>query len=350
MSFTQFLPFLIRTTYKLAGRKKAKSLLSYVSNGEQFFYINSLYNFEEKKTTNQLTLMLPGKGCAWAKKTGGCTMCGFSKKIEQIGGKFSDNDLIILYEVAEIMTTNDRPTDISIYNAGSFINDDEISENVQLKICKKVKKHPTIKSLLIESRAEYIADKKILSLKKELSDKKLIVAIGLEAQDDKIRNVYVKKGMSKQEYEQAIKILKQNNVKIATYILIKPIYLTEKEAIEEAIKSAEYAFSTGSDEVIFESSFIQEDTIMEKLYNEKKFKPPWLWSIIEVVKKTYNLGDIRLGGFNDEPPPIAIPFNCPLCSEKIKNSLQKYRETNDIELLNNLHCDCKKEWENIIKS
>lgn len=247
------------------------------------------------------------------------------------------------------MTKKDEVKTISIYNAGSFINNEEISEKVQLEIFKKLKRHPTIKNILIESRTEYINNKKILTLKNILGEKKLIIAMGLETQDDKIRNDYIKKGLSKPKYENAIKILKKNRAIIATYILIKPIYLSEREAIEEAVKSAKYAFSAGTNEVIFESSFVQQYTIMEQLYNEKKFTPPWLWTIIEVLKRTNNLGYVRLGGFSDEPPPIAIPFNCKKCSPKIEQSLYDYRENNDIRIFDNLHCDCKKEWEKIIK-
>lgn len=349
MSYIQFLPIFTRIACGVIGKKNTEQLLNFIIKEEKFYYVNLLYDFKEKKANKQLTLLLPGKGCAWAKKNGGCTMCGFSKKIEQLKRKFSDNDLISLYETAVIMTNKNKVVTISIYNAGSFINNDEISEKVQLEIFRRLEKHPTIKNIFIESRAEYINNKKIITLKRVLEGKNLIVAIGLEAQDDKIRNNYIKKGLSKAEYENAIKILKKNRVRVATYILIKPIYLNEKEAIKEAIKSAEYAFKAGTDEVIFESSFVQRCTIMELLYNEKKFTPPWLWTIIEVLKKTYNLGDVRLGGFSDEPPPIAIPFNCKNCSPRIEQLLYNYRENNNIRVFDNSYCDCKKKWEKIIK-
>ena len=85
---------------------------------------------------------------------------------------------------------------------------------------------------------------------------------------------------------------------------------------------------------------------MEQFYRRGEFRPPWLWSIIEVIKGTCNLGDVRLGGFEDEPPPIAIPSNCSKCSEKIEEMMQKYREINDIKLFDNLDCECKKNGRN----
>lgn len=345
----KLLPFLITIIKKLTGKRGAKFFLDLLTKEEVFYNTDFIYDFDEKKTVTRLTLLLPGKGCVWAQESGGCTMCGFSQKIKQIGKKFTSKDLIALYRTAEIMTYEDNPFVLSIYNAGSFIKDEEIPLEVQKEICQKIKHHPTIKKLVVESRAEFVTDDKVKFLKRELGEKSLIIAVGLEAQDDKIRNIYIHKGLTKKTYENAIKIIKQNEAKSLTYVLIKPIYLSEQEAIEEAINTAKYAFKTGSNEVAFESAFVQEETLMEKFYLQGEFKTPWLWSIIEVVKKTNNLGNIRLGGFEDEPPPIAIPSNCPNCSEKVKEALQTYRETNDIRVFDNLYCDCKKEWQKSIK-
>lgn len=350
MFVINLLPTLIFIVKKVFGRNTASRFLNLLTENEGFYHVNSIYDFDEKKSIKHLVLLLPGKGCAWAQKTGGCTMCGFSQKIRQIGKNFTAQNLIALYKTAEIMTLEDKPTLLSIYNAGSFINNEEIPLKVQKEICQKVKKHPTIKKLAVESRAEFVTDDKIGFLKKGLGEKSLIVSIGLEAQNDKVRNVYIKKGLSRETYENALKIIKQNRVKSLTYVFIKPIYLDEREAIDEAINTAKYAFSAGSDEVAFESAFIQEGTMMEQFYLRGEFRPPWLWSIIEVVKKTHDLGNIRLGGFEDEPPPIAVPSNCSKCSKKIREILQKYRETNDIKLFDNLiDCECKKEWQKLIK-
>jgi len=342
MSTLQILPPLIWIINKILGEEIATDFLNLVIKNEKFFNIEEIYDFQERKTCKRLILLLPGKGCEWAKKTGGCTMCALSKKCQEIGKNFSGNDLISLCKIAIDLTTKKRPINLTIYNGGSFLNNKEIPEEAQLKICRMVEKDPSIKKLFIESRVEFIDEQKIKSLKKELKNKTLIIGIGLESQDDKIRNTFIRKGLNKKDYEEKIKLLKENGVKIISYVFLKPIYLSEKEAIEEAIKTIDYAFKAGTDEVALEIAFIQEGTVMEKLFRENKYKPPWLWSVIEVIKKTYNLGPINVGGFGDTPPPIAISSNCNLCSSKIKDSLQQYRETHNINLLNDLRCSCYK--------
>jgi len=334
---------------KILGRERAITLLNFVTKNQKFFSIDRVYDFQEKTPIARLILLLPGKGCEWARKTGGCTMCAFGKKAEEIGKNFSPEDLLALYEISIDLTRNERPLNLTIHNGGSFLNDNEIPFDTQLKICKKVNQHPSLKKLFIESRVEFINGQKIKSLKNELQNKTLIIGIGLEAQDDKIRNIFIKKGLDKKDYGKAVKLLKENGVRVLTYVFLKPICLTEKEAIEEAIKTIKYAFEAGTDEIALEVAFIQEGTLMAKLFKEKKYKPPWLWSIIEIIKKTYRLGPIHIGGFEDEPPPIAIPSNCPLCSSKIKNFLQQYREIHDINLLNELRCNCYNVWKRKVK-
>lgn len=349
MFILQILPIFLRLLDKVGGRETAIKFLNLVTKNQRFFSIDQVYDFDEKKTVTQLTLFLPGKGCEWAIKTGGCTMCAFGKKAAKIGKYFSNRDLFSLFQITTQITQIDKPSILTIYNGGSFLNEKEVSFEIQTKICQKVNKHPSIKKLLIESRVEFITEEKIKFLLDKLGEKKLILGIGLESENDKIRNIFIKKGLEKKDYERVVRLLKEKGVKVLTYVFLKPIFVSEKEAIEEAIKTIEYAIKVGTDEVALEVAFIQEGTEMEKLFKEGKYKLPWLWSVIEVIKKTYNLGSINVGGFTDEPMPIAIPSNCHNCSSKIINLLQQYRETHNISLFDNIKCDCYEKWKEEIE-
>jgi len=322
----------------------SSGLISFATDKEEFFFVDDIYDFEKKQLIKRLTILLPGKGCGWHKKSGGCTMCGFPQKVRDIGKKLNGNDLTNLFKIAQSMTLSDKPELITIFNAGSFINSEEIDEKTQLRICRLVGKHPTAKKLYVESRAEYVTTEKIKKLLKNLKGKKLIVAIGLESANDTIRNTYIHKGLPKEIYEQAIKTIQESGARSLTYIFIKPVNVHEKDAIEDAVETVKYAFEKGSDEVALESAFVQPDTLMEKLYKNNQFRPPWLWSIIEVLKRTNHFRAIHLGKFDDTPPPIAIPENCPKCSPKIYELLDRYRETYDINLFNGLNCECVEKW------
>ncbi len=311
-----------------------------------FSYLDEAFDPRMKKSISRWILLLPGTGCAWAREHGGCFMCGFKTKIEEVqkGRTASHKRLMTIFQLGKLTTVGNSPQSLTIYNGGSFLNDEEIPFKTQSEICRQTSRHPTIQKLIVESRPEFVTEENVKSLISILKGKVLEVGIGLECQSDEIRTKSIHKGFSRKDYEKAAAILGRNGAELLTYVFLKPIYLTEKEAIEEAIATIKYAFRIGSDEVALESAFIQKGTKMEALYSRGEYKPPWLWSIIEVVKNTYSLGPVRIGGFEDEPPPIDIPRNCPKCSPSIMKLFKEYKRTSDIELFEGLDCECKQIW------
>ncbi len=313
---------------------------------EEFFSIDQIYNPFTGKVENRLILLLPGRGCAWYKLSGGCTMCGFSCRLREVNEKwkFTDKNLISLTEIA--INLSRKPDVLCIYNGGSFLNPNEIALKVQLEIARRVKKHPTINLLFIESRPEFIQRDTIYPLQQILDPKLLEIGIGLEAVSEKVRNYYIRKGLSLHEYERAVRVAKSVGAKVLTYVLLKPPGLSEGKAIKEAKRTIEYALEMGSDEVSLSCTFVQEGTLLEELYKKGKYHPPWLWSIVEVVKETYHLaqGRVRIGSFFDEPPPIATPANCGECDSSVLTAIKRYNYRRKIESFFHLSCRCRDKW------
>jgi len=277
-------------------------------------------------------------------------MCGFKSRIEEItrGRKISTSKLIGIYEAGKSMIRKRAPENLTIYNGGSFLNDDEIPLEVQLEVCKDVSITLGIKTLFVESRPEFVTEEKINLLASNLGGKKLKVGLGLECVSDDIRERCINKGLSREDYEKAVSLLRNNGAEVLTYVFVKPLYLTEREAISEAIRTTNYAFQVGSNEVTLEAALVQRGTKMEEVYRKGDFRPPWLWSVIEVLKGTYQLGGVNVGDFIDEPPPVAIPYNCERCSSKIASLFNKYKQSHEIDIFDTIHCECKSIWREIL--
>ena len=75
----------------------------------------------------------------------------------------------------------------------------------------------------------------------------------------------------------------------------------------------------------------------------------YICSIIEVIKRTHKYGKVIIGLFKFYPSPQRVPFNCSKCSKTVMESIEKYNDTLNFEYLENLDCECKKEWEKIIE-
>jgi hypothetical protein len=311
--------------------------------------INVRYSVSERKPITRLTLMLLGAGCEYWKKTnGGCTMCGFNQSTKKYTHGLLLPNVIFrwMYQISQKAFSSDLPQEISIFNGGSFWNNKEIPEKFQTFIMRETAKHPTIDRLMIESRCEYITEAKIREALEMLNGKKLKIAIGLESQDDFVRNKLIRKGLSKRVFENTVQMARDCGAEVSVYVFLKPLGLTEKEALKEAVESIKYAFETGATEIDLSCAFIQEGTPMAESYHKNEFQPPRLWTILEIIQEIIkNDWPVSIGGFEDEPPPIAIPSNCPQCSQEIYELIEKFRQTRILEAIPS--CSCKKSWEEL---
>lgn len=322
----------------------------------KFSFVDIIYDPLQKKKVRRWVVELPGAGCKWCKQTGGCTMCAFSQSTRKytFGGRLYPHFIFMLiFYYAYWLVKKQRPELLVIYNGGSFLCDEEIPGKTQLAILRFVAKHPSISKVLVESRAEFVTSEKMSQYAEAIGGKDLEIALGLESADDEIRNRCLAKGLSKETFEKAINLCHQFGFKVFAYVYLKPHCLDENQAVIDAIKSIGYCFKVGVDvdEVSMSCAFVQKGTLLEKLYNEGKFVPPTLWSIIKVIRETSSLGPVRIGHFDDDPPPIAIPRNyrhgneqavCPLCNKKAMEAIEQYRQTHDTRVFNTLRCSCQK--------
>jgi len=121
---------------KIIGQRPTERIFSKIVGRKKFFYIEKVYSKETGLPTERLVVMLPTKGCEWAKVSGGCTICGFKKALEEINSsQYSGNDIVTLFKIALSLNKNDI-REVSIFNGGSFLNEKELDSDAQLKICQ----------------------------------------------------------------------------------------------------------------------------------------------------------------------------------------------------------------------
>ena len=126
--------------------------------------------------------------------------------------------------------------------------------------------------------------------------------------------------------------------------MLKPLFLTERESIDNAIETIEHSFAVGAATVSLEASTIQEYTLMSYFYKHGLYTTPWLWSILEIVKSVKSSGKLLVGLFKFFPSPSAVPNNCEHCNDKVMNTIIQYNRTLDNSVFDSLTCECKKEW------
>ena len=94
---------------------------------------------------------------------------------------------------------------------------------------------------------------------------------------------------------------------------------------------------------------VQHGTIVDELFVKRGYRPPWLWTIVEVIKRVH--GKTNAVIMSD---PLAAgssrgPHNCGKCDYEFADALRKYSITQDIAVFDSLHCDCKLLWEKVLE-
>ena len=142
-------------------------------------------------------------------------------------------------------------------------------------------------------------------------------------------------------------ILLDLNVHVLIYVFVKPPipYITDDEAIDDAMKTIKDSFDKGAYAVELECGYIVGNSDMYNLYKNGRYKPLSFWSIQKLLKNAIalNRGIVRLAYFSDTPKPIAGPSNCEKCNDKFIKMFDEYRETLDPKVLfEEIQCECKK--------
>jgi radical SAM enzyme (TIGR01210 family) len=310
---------------------------------EPAYYRISPVNIEGKGS-NRLMVVLKTRGCEWAHKTGGCTVCGFINHAEP---GITGEDIVRQLDFALAAYDLSDVEEIDILTLGSFLNDSEVNETTRLEIMERIAKIRHIKRVSIESRAEYVTVDKIKTLRQVLREDKILeFAIGLESANDYLRNKVIKKGLSKQSFEATAAKAKEAGANFLTYLLIKPPHVSEAEAITDAVRSAAYVFRTAQkiDEparVAFEPVFVCENTHLENLYQQARYRLLNLWSVVEVILRTHQYGCIFVGLSDENLSLDRMPYSCPRCSKNIIKEIENFNRTQDISRLRELDCECK---------
>ncbi len=302
-----------------------------------------LYNGPDGK---ELTVSLRTKPCRF-----NCLMCAYRSQNQDF--KISDKDIIQqIYDVIE--RYKDRLHEVELFsfgNDGSLLDEKTLTFSTLVKITEYVGK--LFPKLSLETRIDFITQKKIDELKSVLGNVPFEFAVGFETSDDYIRQKVLKKALSKKLFEEKIKLLADNNIFIKIYTLLKPSpYMTEEEGIEDSVITLKYLDKLAkkyNTTFIIDISpvYVVKDTKFSTIAKEANYTSPKLWSLAQMLYLIKELPfTIHLGLSTENNNLDSFPCNCGKCDAKFREEINKFNKHHNIKLLlSNLpNCSCKPEF------
>ncbi|MEM3086126.1 MAG: archaeosine biosynthesis radical SAM protein RaSEA [Halobacteria archaeon] len=289
---------------------------------------------------DSLTIILRTVGCSW----GRCLMCGFFNMTSP--GLVASDALITQYESA--MSECPEGAVIKLYTSGSFYDAKEVPPEAQEEILKRLAGDPRPRKVIIETMPEYITPE-IFRLPVPPG---LEFAIGLESSSDYVRDRCVVKGFTWEGFKRACGVARDHGATVKAYTILKPPFLTEADAIEDAVKTCRDAFSVPNvTTVSMNLCNVQRNTPVERLWRRGEFRPPWLWSATEALGRMRSEAPADRVVISD---PLAAgsprgPHNCGECDAGFAAAIRRYDLSQDPAEFGGLSCGCRDVWRTVLE-
>lgn len=300
-----------------------------------------------------ITMVIPTVGCTWAlSKSGGCSMCGYIN--DSTLDANTDPEFYFDSEWKKLQQDPRFPEvkAVKLYNSGSFLDPKEIPVHSQKSIMAKIAKFDHIQEFIIECLPEIINMQinVLKELKEIFNQKPIFIGVGLETTNGYILKSYVNKPFTfENHFMKCVQNARNVGAEVKAYLLLKPPFLTEQEAIDDAINSIREAFEVSNCKIVsLNPVCVHADTLVDLLWKKHEFSPPWLWSVLEVLKQCHQnvptdgklMCEVMAGGLERGA------HNCGECDERVLKEIEYYSLNQKFSpAIDKLDCSCKKEWE-----
>jgi len=297
----------------------------------------------EDRQLKSLTIILRTAGCSWNR----CLMCSYRHERFSPRSPEAVADGIIrqLRFVAANFSLPEIEM-IKLYTSGSFFDPDEVPETALHEAGNLFRG----KLVVAETRPEYITPERIGEfidmIDTGMFHTPLYTAIGLETSNDAIREKSIAKGFSFADYRAAVAAARKSGAGIKAYLLMKPLFLTEREGLRD-MKQSIADIEPYADIISMNPCNVQRRTDMEWYWKQGAYRPPYLWSVADVLLSSSR--DILcdpVGGGHQRGP-----HNCGTCDHEIVTAIRHHSLTGDREPLKaavERGCGCHDEWEFVL--
>jgi archaeosine synthase beta-subunit len=290
-----------------------------------------------------LTVIFKTAGCSWSR----CRMCSYrNERFEHQSVESLTNRLrrqlgwvLANYPLADYQM-------VKIFTSGSFFDPDEVPPVFQSEVAKAFRG----RIVIAETRPEYIVEERISRFIEGVDDGHhavpLYCAVGLETTNDAIREKCIDKGFTFSEFVKSANTAHTVGAGVKAYLLFKPLFLTEGEAVRDMERSIAEA-APHADIISMNPCTVQRRTELERYWRDGAYRPPYLWSVLLLLANApvYVACD-PLGGGQRRGP-----HNCGKCDYELVKGIRDYTLNGDRDLVRALldtDCSCKNEWEYVL--
>lgn len=224
------------------------------------------------------TIFLTNRECPWK-----CVMCDLWKNTLE-----SETPLGAIPAQIEFALEKMAPArQVKLYNSGSFFDRRAIPIEDHAAIAKRVR---AFERVIVECHPGLVG-MECFEFRRRLRGR-LEVAMGLETAHPEILP-RLNKRMTLEQFRAAADALRDHDVDLRVFILVKPPFMREEEAVEWAVRSLDFAFDCGATATTLIPTRAGNGA-MEELMASGDFSPPGLATVEAAVEYGVALGRGRV--------------------------------------------------------
>jgi archaeosine synthase beta-subunit len=190
---------------------------------------------QERSATGEIlptaTVFLTNRECPWR-----CVMCDLWRNTLAQPSQAGAIPRQIDYALGRLPSARQ----IKLYNSGSFFDARAVPPEDYPAIAERTN---VFERVIVECHPALVGETCIRF--RNLLAGKLEIAMGLETVHPGVLP-RLNKGMTLEMFESAARFCCENNIDLRAFILVKPPFLREEEAVEWAVRSLEFAFACGA--------------------------------------------------------------------------------------------------------
>jgi radical SAM enzyme (TIGR01210 family) len=283
------------------------------------------------EVVDALVVILRTSGCSWAMKKG-CTMCGyFNDCLPDATGKH------LVTQMTRALEKCNGQRILKIFTSGSFLDDREVPKEARNEMLSMAS--GKFEQVVVETRPEFVSRETLEECLSGVDG--LQISLGLESANDIVLRHSINKGFLYDDYLGAAKIIKESGATLKTYLLVKPPFLTEREAITDTVNSATQIKEI-TDVISINPVNVQRGTLVERLWRRGEYRPPWLWSVVKILEECKDLGP-RTASFPTGGGKKRGAHNCLKCDAEVLEKIEEF-SLGTREDLGDKQCECTGRW------
>ena len=240
------------------------------------------------------TIFLTNRECPWR-----CLMCDLWKNT--LAGTVPAGAIPAQIDFALAQLPPSRQ--IKLYNSGSFFDPRAIPPGDYPAIAERVR---AFERVIVECHPSLVGESALRF--RELISGKLEVAMGLETVHPEVLPK-LNKRMTLDQFSRSAGFLRQHDIALRVFVLVKPPFLDEAEALEWAGRSVDFAFDSGASVVSLIPTRLGNGAL-ETLASRREFAPPKLATFEAAFD--YAVG-LRRGRVFADTWDLERFSNCPAC-------------------------------------